>query len=508
MQLAEAVAREHPLDASAWHLLSYINSRGGAWQAALQHAERSLSLRPDDPNILVQYGQCLVANGRRPDALKVADRIISSNPDGAELNDALGTLLTHCEEPVRGRIFFERAVKLAPTNAFFLYNLATAQRMTGDLAGAEASLDEVIAKRPDDVRAYYMRSDLRTQSAESNHIEEMIRLLDKGIREPQREIMLCFAIAKELEDVGRYGLSFQYLKRGCDRQRRRLIYAVRDDIATIDRIIELHDATALKLNGGIQTDECIFVIGLPRSGTTLVERILARHSMVHGGGELQAFPSAAVKAVQERTGQRSNKLDFVRAALEVEPAALGKAYLEAAQLQRDDKPRLVDKLPMNYLYAGLIRRALPGARIIALARRPLDSCYAMYKTLFDAAYPFTYDLSDLGQYYAAWHRLMLHWRATLGDALLIVQYEDLVADPNAVARKLVAHCGLAWEDDCLGLYEQGKAVTTASAAQVRRPIYSSSVGLSRRYESELTPLANTLKRLEPPTGWRLAEPIP
>ena len=502
--MAEELAREHPLDAHVWHLLSNVKSRGGAWQAAILHAERALSLSPSDLGILLQYGQCLVALGRRSEALKIANQVATAKPDRADWNDALGTLFAHCEQPARALAFFERAVQSAPQNAFFIYNLATAQRMTGDLIGAEATLDQVIAAQPEDIRAYYTRADLRTQTAEANHIGEMVQLLNKGVKEPQQEIMLCFALAKELEDVGHYDRSFQYLRRGCDLQRRRLIYDVREDVTTIDRIIELHDQSALESDGGFDTEECIFVMGLPRSGTTLVERILATHSAVQGAGELQAFPTVAVHAVQEQMGRRVGKLDFVRCALAIEPAALGKAYIAATRPQTGHTPRFVDKMPMNYLYAGLIRRALPRARIIALAREPLDSCYAMYKTLFAAAYPFSYDLADLAQYYAAWHRLMSHWRSTLGESLLIVQYEDLVSDPDTVSRKLLAHCGLGWEEACLGLYEQGKGVTTASAVQVRRPIYSSSVGLWRRYERELAPLAAILHELAPPTGWRLA----
>jgi hypothetical protein len=332
----------------------------------------------------------------------------------------------------------------------------------------------------------------------------MVRVLGNGFRNPQDEITLCFAIAKELEDVSRYGMSFQYLKRGCDLQRRQITYDVTDDIATIDRLIQLHNHAALDSGGGFETEECIFVLGLPRSGTTLVERIVSSHSTVHAAGELQAFPTEAIRAVQRRTGRAVGKLDFVELALEVDPTALGHAYIGATRPQTGRKPRFVDKMPLNYLYAGLIHRALPRAPIVALAREPMDSCYAMYKTLFAGAYPFSYDLCDLGRYYAAWHRLMRHWRSLLGKSLLIVQYEDLVANQEAVSRRILEHCGLPWEDACLAFHEQKTAVTTASAVQVRRPIYSSSLGSWRHYEQELAPLAAVLSQAEPPAGWCLA----
>jgi hypothetical protein len=232
-----------------------------------------------------------------------------------------------------------------------------------------------------------------------------------------------------------------------------------------------------------------------------VQQILASHSLVQAAGELQAFPAAAMGAVHRQAGRTVAKLEFVERAWQLDGAALGQSYLHAVREHRDGKPRFVDKQPLNYLYAGLIGRALPCARIIALARDPMDACYAMYKTLFTSAYPFSYDLNDLGQYYGAWHRLLRHWRSVLGPKLLIVQYEDLVKHQEAVSRRIVAHCGLQWEDACLAFQERRGAVTTASAVQVRRGLYSSSVGKWRHYERQLDPLAEVLKRAEPANGW-------
>jgi Sulfotransferase family len=239
----------------------------------------------------------------------------------------------------------------------------------------------------------------------------------------------------------------------------------------------------------------------------MLERILASHSQVHAAGELQAFPTETIKAVQRNAGRAIGKLEFVERALDTDPRALGRAYLAAAHPQAAEKVRWVDKQPLNYLYAGMIARALPRARIIALARDPIDSCFAMYKTLFAGAYPFSYDLSDLGQYYAAWHRLMRHWQAVLGERLLIVHYEDLVDDQEPVTREILAHCGLDWENACLAFQEQRSAVTTASAVQVRQGMYSSSIGKWRRFERQLAPLTEFLERHKPIGGWRLTPKV-
>ena len=503
-EVAQILVRKHPSSPEAWHLLSRIYVRAANFSAACECAAHAVRLSPSAPIFLVHYGQCLVATGQRREALEAAGRAAAMNSTGADCDDALGTSLTFCEEPARALSFFMRAVVLSPHDSNFLYNLATAQRMTGDFLGAETSLNRVIAIRPDDIQAYHTRASLRDQTLEANHIEEMTRLLQRGLRTPLEEITLCYSLAKELEDVGCYQKSFDYLKRANDLQRRQFKYDVGDDVALIDRVIQLHDRSAVRVNGGFETDECIFVIGLPRSGTTLVERILASHSDVTAAGELQAFPNEMLKAVRAQAGGAMGRLDFVQRALDVDPAALGRMYINATRPQTGKTPHFVDKLPLNYLHAGLIRRALPRARILALVREPMDSCYAMYKTLFTGAYPFSYDLSELGRYYAAWHRMMRHWRDALGDNLLIVQYEDLVARQEDVSRRILAHCGLEWQDACLAFQNQKSAVTTASAVQVRQAMYSSSIGKWRNLELELCPLIETLRHYEPPDGWRFA----
>jgi tetratricopeptide (TPR) repeat protein len=504
-QIANALIARDPMDARSWHLLSTAHAKAGRLQDAVQCVQRAMALLPADPGLHLQYGQYLIAMGQRREALNVASIVAAMHLGRADWNDAVGTLFTYCEEPARALTFFERAATLEPNNAQYLYNLATAQRMVGDLAAAEVTLNRVIAHQPSNVLAYYTRADLRTQTQGANHVDEMVLALNTRIRNVNDRIMMCFAIAKELDDVANYEMSFRYLGQACDQQRRMLTYSVEDDVSTIDRIIQLHDHAAIENRRGIETTECIFVAGLPRTGTTLVEQILSSHSAVYGAGELPAFPAEMIKAVQRLAGRMQvGKREFVELALKVDAAELGRSYLEATRPQTGHTPFFVDKLPTNYLYAGMIRRALPNSRIIVLARDPMDSCFAMYRTLFSGAYPFSYDLSELAVYYAAWHRLIRHWQSVLGESLLVVRYEDLVLDYEATTRRLLAHCGLRWDDACLAFQKQTKAVTTASAVQVRRPLYLSSVGKWRHYQEYLQPLSESLKQLEPPQGWHFA----
>lgn len=500
---AQSLIAANAHDHRAWHLLSLIHAKRGRLSDALNCIGQAVTLDPKDAGHRLQQGQYLIANGERRAALDVAVSLSGTALPRADWNDALGTLFTLCDEPLRALAFLQLAVTQAPDDSRYRYNLAAAQRMTGDLTEAESTLNSVIAKQPSNAYAYYTRADLRAQSRESNHVGEMIAALERHVRHAGDRILLCYAIAKELDDIGDYRLAFHYFQRGADAQRRSFTYEVRDDTSVIDRIIERHTAESLSAGRGFDSEECIFVIGLPRTGTTLVEQVLSSHSEVFGAGELQAFPLTVINAARELEARPIGKWELVERSLEMDPERLGRSYLEATRPQTGRTRRFVDKQPSNYLYAGLIGRALPRARFIVVARDPLDSCFAMYRTLFTGAYPFSYTLPELAVYYAAWHRLVRHWRAVLRERLLLVRYEDLVRRFEPTAREMITHCGLDWEERISSFHTHKRAVTTASATQVRRPVYASSIGKWRNYEPYLAPLIEALRALEPADGWNM-----
>ena len=492
---AQALVGRNPNDHRAWHLLSLSQAKSGRIEEAQTSIARAIDLAPTDVGLRLQQGQYLIANGQRRDALGVAYSLAQASLPRADWNDALGTLFALCDEPSHALPLFERAVSQAPSHTQYRYNLAAIQRMTGDLTGAEATLNEVIAAQPSNGYAYYTRSDLRTQTPARNNVRQMLNALETHIRHAGDQILLCYALGKELDDIGDYASAFSYFKRAADAQRRLFTYDVADDVAVIARIIERHTASKLVNTQGFECDECIFVLGLPRTGTTLVEQVLSAHSEIFGAGELQAFPLALVNAAKQRRDRTVPKLELVDRSLEIDPYALGHAYIEATRPQTGKTRRFIDKQPLNYLYAGLISQALPNARFIAVLRDPVDSCFAMYRTLFTGAYPFSYTLPELATYYLSWQRLIDHWRGTLGSRLLVVRYEDLVRDFESTARRMIEHCGVDWEDELLTFHRQKRAVTTASATQVRRPVYTSSVGKWRNYATQLRPLVEALGTL-------------
>jgi tetratricopeptide (TPR) repeat protein len=386
---------------------------------------------------------------------------------------------------------FARSVQLQPANPYHLYNLATSRLATGDLEEAERLFTETIRLRPDDYGAWLNRSALKKQSAERNHVRELKYVKSQLAEHDPGQIPVCYALAKELEDLARYDESFAFLQEGSVRRRRNLQYEVQEDVDALALIADTFTADLLK--GGMDhspAERPIFILGLPRSGTTLVDRIVSSHSQVDSLGEHNML---AINLMLEAgsSGQMS-KAELIHQSAAIRFDNLRDRYLASIDGFGSTAPRLVDKTPLNFLYIGLIHLAMPGARIIHLRRNPMDSCYAMYKTLFRAGYPFSYSLQDVGRYYIAYRRLMDHWRTAIPGSFLDVDYENLVAHQETETRRILEYLELPWEENCLQFHRHTGPAATASAAQVRQPIYSSSVGLWRRYIRQLAPFEGKL----------------
>jgi tetratricopeptide (TPR) repeat protein len=489
----ERLTAEYPGFAAGWFAASHIAMAKRSADTALTAIDRAIGLEPDNINFLMHRAQCLLALNRRSDALEATELVESRAPTDPAIWGVIGTVHSYANEQLRAHAAYDRAVELAPRNPQFLYNRASVRRFLGDLAGAEADYDRVIALKPLDYEAYVNRSDLRVQTAERNHVKELEALVAGGIADWRGEIQIRFALAKELEDLGEYPEAFEHLRRGTKTRREHLQYDVAVDVATVDWIKSAFPAIPTEPTPNASTETPIFVIGLPRSGTTLVERIVSSHSLVSSAGELECFASALVDGVRQRDGRAQiPRRELVALSATLDFAALGHEYLRRARALFGGDGRFIDKMPLNYLYCGLIHRALPQAKIIHVTRHPMAVGYAMYKTLFKKGYPFSYDLPEIGRYYVAYRKLMQHWDAVMPGAMYSLRYEDVVADQLGETRKLLAHCGLEWEERCVAFHENPAASTTASASQIRRPIYDSSVSQWRHYERELTELRNEI----------------
>ncbi|MEM1153851.1 MAG: sulfotransferase [Pseudomonadota bacterium] len=470
----------------------------GRHAQALQLFREAQSLAPNNTMASILYAQCQLRLGDFASALTVAETALESSSTDAPALDALGQIFSQCGELNKAYSCFEQAVSLAPGNPGLRFNLATACRARGKLQRAESLLEQVIKEKPEDWDAHHTLSQLRRQTPERNHVETLRNALASSATN-YANVTLNYALAKEYEDLEDYSAAFEALQAGASLRRQLSNYRVDGDVAVMRALSEVYDTQRLGENAqGHDSAEPIFVLGLPRSGSTLVERILGSHSQVYAAGELQNFAMELVKQSQRRDAGSAQKapvgrLSLVARSAELDPELLGESYINSTRPRTGHTTHFIDKMPLNFLYIGAIHRALPRAKIVHVTRNPMDACYAMYKTLFQQTYPFSYSLQDLASYYIAYRQLMDHWQNVLGDKLHMLNYEELVANQERVSRDLVEHCGLEWQERCLSFHTNPEPTATASASQVREKVHSRSVDLWRCYQHELGPLYELLQ---------------
>jgi thioredoxin-like negative regulator of GroEL len=455
----------------------------------LEAAERASEADGQDLRARFRLFECRLYCGQIDKVLSSLEDLEAAAHDDHRLLAQLAEFYTHCADHESALRCYQAAARLQWDNPEYLFALAAAEIAVGQLDSAESHLDGVIALNPHDYDAYRNRATLRRQTRDDNHIAEIEVLLAEGAKTPAGEAQLCYALAKEYEDLGEDERSFDYLRRGADKRRSIMSYDVDGDVAVMNRLREVFDAELIDSGArGYDEPGPVFVMGLPRSGTTLVDRILSSHSRVESLGEINNFAYSLMHTI----GQGGDKLKLIDMSATIDFRELGERYVRSIRSFGKTSPFLIDKTPLNYLYVGLARLALPGARIVHIRRNPMDSCYGMYRTLFRAGYPFSYDFEDLGKYYVAYRRLMDHWRDVAPGAFIDVSYESLVDDQEEVSRQIVDYCGLEWEPACLEFHKNTSAVSTASSIQVRRPVYRDAMQRWRRYEKQLQPLADYL----------------
>jgi tetratricopeptide (TPR) repeat protein len=490
------LSQRFPGFAPGWHAASHIAQLIRKPDSALIAIDRALKIVPGNIDWQLQRAGCLIMCGDNANGIAVLQTLITES--GGLNNTQLSNLAFLCNRldlHSEASHIYSKLADLEPDNGGHWFNLASVQRFQGLLEDAETSLGKAIKLNPQDYEAYELRSDLRKQTETSNHIQQLQDVLKTNIKTPAGEVQISFALAKELEDIGESESSFSALSRGAQLRRKHINYDIKNDIDTTDAIIRTFSAD--RLNAPQQAHpsiEPIFIIGLPRTGSTLLERILGSHSGVYAAGELNNFAVQMMQQVQQRAKDLNlSRTQLVQQSAELDFNALGQAYIDSSRPTTGHTAHFIDKMPLNFLYAGLIHMALPRAKIIHLSRHPMDTCYAIYKRLFRDAYPWSYDLDEVADYYLSYRRLMTHWDSVMPGVIHTLSYEDLVFDPETHTRKLVDFCGLDWEPQCLNFDKNKSASTTASASQVRQPVYTSSVNRWRDYEQQLEPLAVRLR---------------
>jgi tetratricopeptide (TPR) repeat protein len=520
---------------------------GARTDAARAGYERVLELHPGHPGALLRLSTLATSQGRYRDSVAALLALAAAPPDDAELlvllagnlhrlgesRAALACLHHHAIDASREPLLLARAAqaalqledlgraqqlqdaatRIAGAQPGGFYAGATIALFQGRLDDAAALLDRCLALAPGHAQAHWSLSRLRRQTPADNHVDRL-RACMRRAADPRERVYLAFALFKELDDLGELDGAWEALMQGCADKRALLAAApatanaAADEAAAFDALHALWSDAAPRpvaeaMPGGDRTTKGaampIFIVGMPRTGTTLLERILAGSGCVADAGELDDIP-LQLRWLADRFSRSLVDATVLRAAhARAGPgdAGLASRYLAQTAWRARGRAWFTDKLPMNFMHLGFIADALPDAPLLHMVRNPMDTCFSNLKELFTDAYPYSYSLEALAAHYDRYRRLMAHWHRCLPGRILDVPYEGFVNDPGHWARRILAHCGIPWTDDCLGLATRPGTVTTASSVQVREPIHGRSVQAWRRYAPQLAPLHRELARL----GW-------
>jgi len=475
--------------AEACSNLGNVRQAQGKLGEAVACYERALALRPDFADAHNNLGSVLAALDRIKEAVAHYERALDLKPDFAYAHNNLGNALVIEDKIDDAVAHYERALILKPDYANPDNNLANICKQQGKFEEAMTHYDRAIAIKPDYAEAHYSRSEIKSFQRGDADLAALEALAGRDDLSDDQALYIHFALAKALEDSGDYTRAFEHLRQGNALKRGRISYDEKDALNLFKRISGVFDGAIFdRLRGeGDPSTVPVFVVGMPRSGSTLIEQILASHPQIQAAGELPTLEK--MTAVDQPIRYPEDVPEFDGAGLR----RLGQSYLAGLPALAGGKVRIIDKLPGNFLHIGLIRLILPNARIIHSLRHPIDTCVSCYSKLFTFGLYYTYDLAELGRYYRAYHELMAHWRSALpAGAMLDISYENVVDDLEGEARRLIDYCGLPWDDGCLSFHRTSRTVKTASAVQVRKPLFRSSLQRWRHYETGIAPLLHEL----------------
>ena len=410
--------------------------------------------------------------------------------------DALVLCIRAAQAVRRSRLALElcqQLVALSPESPVHHCKLGSLYQSFGRMEEAEYAFRKALSIDKDFQPAWYFLAQLRKWDSGLDHLEELKACLHRQQMASGDTSAVHYALAKELEDLGFYAESFKHLQSGAKQIRQRSAYDVSSDRNLFHDLKSWYLNSKANTSSGLDVEGPIFILGMPRTGSTLTDRILSSHSDVSSVGELMCFK----RAVEESCGGRGEPDFFASffgsAPADMPYAEIGTRYLEMLAPLVGEQRYFIDKMPMNYVFVGLIAKALPGARFIHTKRNPMDTCFSNYKQMFgEGYYGYSYDLQDLAHHYHLYSELMAFWHEQLPGQIIDVEYECLVAEPEREIKSLVQHLELPWETQCLEFYRNSTAVNTASVSQVRQPIYRGSVEKWRKFSDQLGPLRSSL----------------
>ena len=497
-KLAQELVRENPHDVNAALLLARLAMMANCFDDALEILEKIIERQPRFIAAWHDLGTCLKERHRYEEAVNALAKALEIDPNNALTHYYYGAALAMAAKPAEAVLAYRQAVSIDPQLPGAHIGLGHVLKTVGDQEGGIAAYRDAIALRPNFGETYYSLANLKTFRFTEQDVAVMAERLANESLPVECRVHFAFSLGKAYEDEKDFDRAFEHYATANQLHRDTIAYdPVQTEVAH-ERMREVFDQPFFsRTNGaaGCQKPDPIFIVGLPRSGSTLLEQILASHSLVDGTSELPDISMIAQELSRPQSGHAFPQCMPELTAAELQD--LGEQYLRQTQRHRGSAPFFTDKMPNNFAYVGFIKSILPNAKIIDARRHPMDSCFGCFKQHFAKGQTFTYDLFELGEFYLEYCQLMDHWDAVLPGQVLHVQYEEVVADLETQVQRVLAFCGLPFEEGCVNFHETERAVRTASSEQVRQPIYSGSVQTWKRFEHHLEGLKDILEPVFP-----------
>ncbi len=479
----------------SFFLLGVLATDTGNHEKALEFFSKAAEHGPNNVHYQTYFAKALTTFAHHEQAKIHADKAAVIGTNDALLADMIGVVYSKVGHHELAIPFFEKATRLNPRWAKFHFNLGASAEFIGNFGKAKKAYTNTLSIDPNFYLAWFSLVSLSKQTYDNHHLEKLTALFDASVGNVEAQLLLGHAIAKTLEDLERFEESFDWLEKGKEGKRTQVNYSQQawsEVFETAKQTIPsptINDGNEEHLNSSITTP--LFIVGLPRTGTTLVDRILSSHKQVRSAGELNLFGQLVKAAIKKPINANVEIGDFLDAD-KVDWSLVGKNYREKTHHLAQGARYLVDKMPLNIFYVGCIQRALPEAKIIILRRGAMDSCLSNFRQLFsfhNHNYDYSLSIEDTASFFRNFTDMVSHWREhSLPNRLMEITYENIVFDQEKQTQDLLSFCDLPWDESCMRFHENEAPVSTASSVQVRQPLYSGSIGRWKKYGTKLDKL--------------------